>query len=168
MVELKLKPYPSGGACSSCTVKPFVQDQLTIGNDVIDVDDLKTRYSHLEPIALSKLSYTEVKMTLGQDVCHAIRLLDYFETDSPKTLFTVRLPFGWVLSGPLPPTTGLFSTCFEAVTQKEHDCTLTERNQRNVLSLYGAYKQVYSRSATDARTTRYLTKQQTTSCPGTK
>ena len=44
MLELKLTPVHSGGSCSSFTVKPYVQDQLTIGNDVIDVDELKTRY----------------------------------------------------------------------------------------------------------------------------
>ena len=47
-VELKLTPVPLGGSCSSFTVKPYVRDQLTIGNDVIDVDDWKTRYPHLE------------------------------------------------------------------------------------------------------------------------
>ena len=58
MVELKLTPVHSGGSCSSFTVKPYVRDQLTIGKDVIVADDLKTRYPHLEPIALSKYSYT--------------------------------------------------------------------------------------------------------------
>ena len=157
MVELKLTPVHSGGSCSSFTVKPYVRDQLTIGNDVIDVDELKTRYPHLEPIALSKYSYTDVKMILGQDVFHAIRPLEYFESDRRNTPVAVRLPLGWVLSGPLPSTTGLFSTCFKAVTQKEHDCTLSDRLRSWYdIESYGAYKQVDSRSATDARATKIL------------
>ena len=125
MVELKLTPVHSGGSCSSFIVKPYVRDQLSIGNDVIDIDNLKTRYPHLEPIALRKYSYADVKMILGQDVFHSIRPLEYFESDRRNTPVAVRLPLGWVLSGPLPSTTGLFSTCFKAVTQKEHDCTLS-------------------------------------------
>ena len=157
MVELKLTPVHSGGSCSSFTVKPYVRDQLTIGNDVIDVDDLKSRYAHLEPIALRKYSYTDVKMILGQDVFHAIRPLEYFESDRRNTPVAVRFSLGWVLSGPLPSITGLFSTCFKAVTQKEHDCTLSDRLRSWYdIESYGAYKQVDSRSATDARATKIL------------
>ena len=96
MVELKLTPVHSGGSCSSFIVKPYVRDQLTIGNDVIDVDDLKTRYPHLEPIALSKYSYADVKMILGQDVFQTIRPLEYFESDRRNTPVAVRLPLSWV------------------------------------------------------------------------
>ena len=94
MVELKLTPVHSGGSCSSFIVKPYVRDQLSIGNDVIDVDDLKTRYPHLEPIALSMYSYADVKMILGQVVFHSIRPLEYFESDRRNTPVAVRLPLG--------------------------------------------------------------------------
>ena len=72
-VELKLTPGHSGGSCSSFPVKPFVRNDLKIGNDFIDVDNLKAKYPHLEPISLSKYSYADVEMILGQDVFHAIR-----------------------------------------------------------------------------------------------
>ena len=80
IVELNLTPVHSGGSCSFFTVKHYVRDQLTIENDASDVDDFKTRYPHLEPIALNNYSYTDVKMILGQDVFHAIRPLEYFES----------------------------------------------------------------------------------------
>ena len=96
-------------------------------------------------------------MILGQDVFHAIRPLEYFESDRQNTPVAVRLPFDWVLSGPLPSTTGLFPTCFKAVTQKEHDCTLSDRLRSWYdIESYGSYKQVDSRSATDARATKIL------------
>ena len=47
MVEHKLTTVHSGGSCSSLFVKPRVRDKLTIGKDVIDVEDLKTRLSTL-------------------------------------------------------------------------------------------------------------------------
>ena len=116
--ELKLTPVHSGGSCSTFDVKPYVRKNLHVGNDVLDVDQLKQQYPHLEHVALS---YGDVEMTLGQDVFHSIRLMEYFESDRKKTPIAVRLPLGWVLSGPLPSTSGLVSTCFKAVTQSESD-----------------------------------------------
>ena len=107
-IELKLTPVHSGGSCSSFPVTPYVRDDLKVGNDIIDVDKLKTTYPHLEPIPLSKSSYSDVEMILGQDVFHCIRPMEYFEADRPNTPIAVRSPLGWVLSGPLPSTTGLF------------------------------------------------------------
>ena len=49
-------------------------------------------------------------MILGQDVFHCIRPLKYFKTDRKNIPIAVRLPLGWVLSGPLPSTSGLIST----------------------------------------------------------
>ena len=81
IVELKLTPVHSGGSCSTFDVKPYVRKNLHVGNDVIDVDQLKQQYPHLERVALSKYSYGEVEMILGQDVFHSIRPLEYFESD---------------------------------------------------------------------------------------
>ena len=96
-------------------------------------------------------------MILAQDVFHCIRLLEYFEADRPKTPIAVRSPLGWVLSGPLPCTTGLFSNCFKAVTNSENDSVRAEqlRSWYDIES-YGAYKQVDSRSAADARAMKIL------------
>ena len=65
---------------------------------------------------------------------------------------------GWVLSGPLPSTSGLFSTCFKAVTtNKDTDSELAEqlRSWYDIES-YGAFKQVDSRSTADAREEKIL------------
>ena len=127
IVELKLTPVHSGGSCSTFDVKPYVRKNLHVGNDVIDVDQLKQQYPHLEPVALSKYSYGDVEMILGQDVFHSIRPLEYFESDRKNTPIAVRLPLGWFLSGPLPSTTGLVSTCFKAVTQSEANSKLADQ-----------------------------------------
>ena len=158
MVELKLTPVHSGGSCSSFAIKPYVRDDLQVGTDVIDVESLKTMYPHLEPIPLKKYSYADVDMILGQDVFHFIRPLEYFDSDRKNTLVAVRLSLGWVLSGPLPSTSGLFSTCFKAVTtNKDADSELAEqlRSWYDIES-YGAFKQVDSRSAADARAEKIL------------
>ena len=156
-VELKLTPVHSGGSCSTFPVTPYVRDDLKVGNNVIGVDNLKKIYPHLEPIPLSKYSYSNVEMILGQYVFHCIRPLEYFEADRPNTPIAVRLPLGWVLSGPLPSTTGLFSTCFKAVTSSENDSILADQLRSWYdMESFGAYKQVDSRSAADAQAMKIL------------
>ena len=127
IVELKLTPLHSGGSCSTFDVKPHVRKILHVANDVIDVDYLKTLYPYLEPIALKTYSYGKVEMILGQDVFHSIRLLEYFESDRKNSPIAVRIPLGWVLSGPLPSTSRLVSKCFKAVIQSESDSQLADQ-----------------------------------------
>ena len=158
MAELKLTPVHSGGSCSPFVVKPYVREDLSVGTDFIDVDFLKTKYPHLEPIALKKYSYADVEMILGQDVFHSIRPLEYFDSDRKNTPVAVRLPLGWVLSGPLPSTSGFYSTCFKAVTcDKQLDTELVDQLRSWYdMESYGTYKQADSRSAADARASKIL------------
>ena len=68
-------------------------------------------------------------MILGQDTFPCIHPLDYSETDRKNTPIAVRLPLGWVLSGPLPSNRCLFWRCFKAVTQREADSKLADQNR---------------------------------------
>ena len=158
LVELKLTPVHSGGSCSPFVVKPYIREDLKVGTDTIEVELLKTKYPHLQPISLKRYSYADVEMILGQDVFHSIRPLEYFDSDRKNAPVAVRLPLGWVLSGPLPSSSGLYSTCFKAVAcNKELDSELADqlRSWYDIES-YGAYKQVDSRSAADARALKIL------------
>ena len=157
-VELRLTPVHSGGSCSSFPVTPYVRDDLKVANDIIDVDKLETTYPHLELIPLSKYSYSDIEMILGQDVFHYIRPLEYFEADSSNTPIAVRSPLGWVLSGPVPSTTGLFSTCFKPIASSENDSSLAEQLRCSWYDIEscGAYKLVDSRSPADARAMKIL------------
>ena len=121
VVELKLTPVHSSGSRPASVVKPYVRKDLNVETEVKDVESLQVQYPHLEPISLKRYSYGDVEMILGQDLFHCVRPLECFETDLKNTPTAVRLPFGWVLSGPLPSTSGVFSTCFNVVTQRETD-----------------------------------------------
>ena len=157
IVELKLTPVHSGGSCSAFNVKPFVRKTLHVGNDVIDVDYLKTIYPHLEPVALKTYNCGDVKMILSQDVFHSIRPLEYFESDRKNSPIAVRIPLGWVLSGPLPSTSGLVPTCFKAVIQSESDSQLADQLRSwYEMESFAAKKQVDPRSAADARASKIL------------
>ena len=91
-------------------------------------------------------------MILGQEEVHIFRTLECFETDRKSTPIAVRLPLGWISSGPLSSTSGFFSTCSKAVTQNESDFTLAGqiRSWYGTES-FGAYKQVDPCSASDGR-----------------
>ena len=158
LVELKLTPVHSGGSCSPFVVKPYVKEDLKVGTDTIDVELLKTKYRHLQPISLKKYSYADVEMILGQDVFHSIRPLEYFDSDRKNVLVAVRLPLGWVLSRPLLSSLGLYSTCFKAVaSNKKMDSALANQLRSwYEIESYGAYKQVDSRSAAGARALEIL------------
>ena len=141
-----------------------MRENLSVGTDTIDVEYLKTKYVHLEPISMNKYSYVDVDIILGQDVFHFILPQKYFEADSKNAPVAVRLPLGWVLSGPLPSTFGLFSTCFKAVTSnKDADSELGDQLRSwYEMESYGAFKQVVPSSAADARAKRYSTERPTT------
>ena len=96
------------------TVRPYVRETLNVGSDIIDVKSMQETYPHLAVLDPVRYSYGEIEMILGQDVYHAIRPLEYFSADEKYSPFAVRLPIGWVLSGPLPSSSSLVSTCFKA------------------------------------------------------
>ena len=158
MVDLKLTPVHSGGFFSPFTIKPYVREKLNVGTNTIDVNYLKTKYRYLEPISVQMYGYADVDMILGQDVFHFIRPLEYFDSDRKNTPVAVRLPMGWVLSGPLPSPSEFYSTCLKAVsTNKDVDSELAKQLRSWYdMELYGAFKQVDSRSAVDARAEKIL------------
>ena len=80
--------------------------------------------------------------------CH--RPLEYFAADEKSSPFAVRLPIGWVLSGPLPSSSGLVSTCFKANMEQDFELAGQVKSWYDMES-YGALKQVDPRSASDAR-----------------
>ena len=95
-------------------------------------------------------SYKDIEMILGQDVYHAIRPLEYFSADEKRSPVAVRLPVGWVLSGPLPSSSCITSTCFRVNIQHDNELAIQVKSWYNIES-FGANKQVDSRSAADAR-----------------
>ena len=138
----------------SFTVCAYVKNSIYIGSDIINVRRLQEKYSHLEPIDSVEFRYADVDMILGQDVYEYICLLEYCQDKSQKSPFSVRLPIGWVLSGPLPASTGLISTCLHCNIE---DVSLVEQVKSwYELESYGTYKQVDARSSDDKRANKFL------------
>ena len=127
---------------------------MNVRSDFFDVVSLQAKYSRLQPLQPLHYSYVEVDLIIGQDAFHAIRPLEYFETDSKHAPIAVRLPLGWVLSGPLPVSSCLTSTCFKA----DVDNTVLADQVKSWYDIesFGAYKSVDPRSKADTRALRIL------------
>ena len=105
LVELIVTP-PDNQAFEPFKVSPYVKEDLNVGADVINIKALQETYPHLAVLEPVTYSYENIEMILAQDVYHAIRPLEYFAADEKCSPFAVRLPIGWVLSGPLPSSSG--------------------------------------------------------------
>ena len=130
-------------------VSPYVKEDLHVGADVINFKALQEKYPHLAVQDPLTHCYGNIEMILGQDEYHAIRPLEYFAADEKCSPLAVRLPIGWVLSGPLPSSSGLVSTCFKANMEQDFELDSQVKSWYDKES-YGALKQVDPRSAADA------------------
>ena len=119
IVELKLTPVHLRGSCPSIGVKAYLRKDINVGFETTDVQSLQVQDPDLEPTPLKKYSYGDVELTFEQDVFHCFRPLEYFETERKSTPMALRLPLGWILNGPLPSASSLFSTIFADVTPKK-------------------------------------------------
>ena len=154
VVQLTVTPHKNQDF-EAFTVRPYVRETLNVGSDIIDVKSMQETYPHLAVLDPVRYSYGEIEMILGQDVYHAIRPLEYFSADEKCSPFAVRLPIGWVLSGPLPSSSSLVSTCFKANIEQDFELACQVKSWYDMES-YGAFKQVDPRSAADARAQEIL------------
>ena len=149
LVELIVTPHDNQ-AFEPFKVSPYVREDLNVGADVISIKELQETYPHLAVLDPVTYCYGNIEMIPGQDVYHAIRPLEYFAADEKSSPFAVRLPIGWVLSGPLPSSSGLVSTCFKANMEQDFELASQVKSLYDIES-YGALKQVDPRSSSDAR-----------------
>ena len=149
LVELIVTPRDNQ-AFEPFKVSPYVKKDLNVGADIINIKALQETYPHLAVLDPVTYCYGNFEMILGQDVYHALRPLEYFAADEKCSPFAVRLPIGWVLSGPLPSSSGLVSTCFKANMEQDFELAGQVKSWYDMES-YGALKQVDPRSSSDAR-----------------
>ena len=87
----------------------YVKEKIRIGSELINIADLPNKYPHLAPINYTQFTYEDVEVIIGQDYYHAVRRVEFILEDDNNSPCSVRLPIGWVISGPLPPS--VVSTC---------------------------------------------------------
>ena len=149
LVELIVTPRDNQ-AFEPFKVSPYVKEDLNVCADVPNIKALQETYQHLAVLDPVTYCYGNIEMILGQDVYHAIRPLEYLAADEKSSPFAVRLPICCVLSGPLPSSSGLVSTCFKANMEQDFELASQVKSWYEMES-YGALKQVDPRSSSDAR-----------------
>ena len=154
VVQLTVTPHKDHDF-EAFTVRPYVRETLNVGSDSIDVKSMQETYPHLAVLDPVKYSYGNIEMTLGHEVYHAIHRLEYFAADEKCSLFAVRLSICWFLSGSLPSSSCLVSTCFKANVEQDYELACQVKSWYEMES-YGAYQQVDPRSAADARAQEIL------------
>ena len=122
-------------------VNPFVKESLSVGSDIINVQALQETYPHSAVLDPVTYSYKDQ---------HAIRPFEYFSADEKRSPVAVRLPIGWVLSGPLPSSSCITSTCFKVNIEHDKELVSQVKSWYDIES-FGANKQFDSRSAADSR-----------------
>ena len=133
----------------------YVKDSIRIGSELINIADLQNKYPQLAPIKPIQYTLEDVEVIIGQDCYHAVRPIDFILGDDKNSPCSFRLPIGWVLSGPLPPSDNSTSSCFKCVVE---DSSLTNQIKSwYELESYGAFKQVDARSAADKHALSILT-----------
>ena len=129
--------------------RAYVKDHISIGSDSISIPELQEKYPQLAPIKPIHYKYEEVEIIIGQNFYHAIRLVEYLLGEDSTSPCAVRLPIGWVLSGPFPPSFKSNSSCFKCVVE---DMSLADQIKTWCeLESYVAFKQVDARSDADER-----------------
>ena len=86
-------------------INPFVKENLNVGSDIINVQALQETYPHLAVLDPVIYSYKDIEMTLGQDVYHAIRPLEYFSADENRSTQDLQQMQGLTKSLRVPPYT---------------------------------------------------------------
>ena len=106
------------------TERPYVRETLNVGSNIIDLKSMQETYPHLAVLDPVKYSYGNIEMILVRDVYHAIRPLEYFAADEKCSPFVVCLPICWLLSGSLPSSSSLVSTCFKANVEQDYELAI--------------------------------------------
>ena len=91
----------------------YVKDEINVGSHKVDFQAIQEEYPQLEPIKPVRYNFLDIEIVIGQDFYQHIRPLDYIHDADRKTTMAVRMLVGWVLSGSLPSSSGLLSTCFK-------------------------------------------------------
>ena len=125
----------------------YVKDKIRIGSELIKTADLQNKHPQLAPIKPTQYTNEDVEVIIGQDYYHAVRPIEFILGDDKNSPCSIRLPIGWVISGPLPPSVNSTSSCIKCVVE---DFSLTDQIKSwYELESYGAFKQVDARSAAD-------------------
>ena len=140
----------------------LVRAGLSLGDEKLDLKNVKSCCPHLKVIKADVIDYSKISVILGQDVYSAICPIGY-QTSDNHLPWAVKLPIGWVLSGPLQNCKSLKSSvCFTssgASVDESVDLDLaTQVSKWWALESYASFVSVDPRSKSDKKALETLEK----------
>ena len=84
------------------TVQFYVHEKLKLGDQIVELQELKDRYPHLRNLPDQSYNLNDVQVILGQDCYDIHHPFEFKKSEDKAALWAVKSKIGWALSGPLP------------------------------------------------------------------
>ena len=84
------------------TVQFYVHEKLKLGDQIVELQELKDRYPHLRNLPDQNYNLNDVQVILGQDCYYIHHPFEFKKSEDKAAPWAVKSKIGWALSGPLP------------------------------------------------------------------
>ena len=84
------------------TVQFYVHEKLKLGDQIVELQELKDRYPHLRNLPNQTYKLNEVQVILGQKCYDIHRPFEFKKPEDKAAPWAVKSKIGRALSGPLP------------------------------------------------------------------
>ena len=144
------------------TVQFYVHEKLKLGDQIVELRELKDRYPHLRNLPNQSYNPNNVQVIRGQDCYDIHHSFKFKKSDDKAAPWAVKSKIGWALSGPLPAK--------QAATLATKDTSIADDKLANQLSKwwdiesYASNWDVIGHSREEQRAIKSL--EQTTRCNG--
>ena len=83
------------------TVHFYVHEKLKLGDQIVELQELKDRYPHLKNMPSQSYNLNDVQVILGQDCYNIHHPFEFKKSEDKAAPWAVKSKIGWALSGPL-------------------------------------------------------------------
>ena len=83
------------------TVQFYVNEKMKLGDQIVELQEFKDRYSHLRNLPNQSYNLNDVQVILGQDCYNTPHPFDFKKSEDKTSPWAVKSKIGWALSGPL-------------------------------------------------------------------
>ena len=84
------------------TVHLYVHEKLKLGDQIVELQELKDRYPHLRNLPNQNYNLNEVQVIPGLECYDIHHPFEFKKSEDKAAPWAVKSKFGWNLSGPLP------------------------------------------------------------------
>ena len=101
-VKTEIVPIAVSAHEKSRTLTFYVHEKLKLGDQIVELQELKDRYSHLRNLPNQSYNLNDVQVIHGQDRYDIHHPFGFKKSEDKAEPWAVKSKIGWALSGPLP------------------------------------------------------------------